>query len=205
MRGALEIGSAASTGARASRRSIAPFVRWYAAPIRIMHIERVATRALPERTLVELRELCDLAYGQPVFDTFGGAEHVLGWERGRLVAHAMWIRRWLQPLGWAPLATAYVELVATHPNDRNRGYATAIMERVAAEIADEEWGALSPATEGLYSRLGWQVWSGPLFVRTPDGLKSTPDDHVMVLPLLRTPALDMQAPLSIEWRPGEVW
>jgi GNAT superfamily N-acetyltransferase len=170
-----------------------------------MHIERVATQSLSANALVELRDLCDTAYGRPVFETFGGGDHLLGRQGGRLICHAMWITRWLQPNGHVPLKTAYVELVATHPNHRKRGYATAIMERVAVEIADAELGGLSPATHGLYERLGWRFWRGPLFARTGGGTLPTPDDRVMVLRLSRTPSLDLQAPLSIEWRPGDVW
>ena len=174
-------------------------------PSTLMHIERVATPALSSSALVEVREVCDLAYGRPVFETFGGGDHVLGRQGGRVVCHAMWITRWLQPNGHAPLRTAYVELVATHPDHRGLGLATAIMERVAVEIADAELGALSPATLGLYARLGWRLWRGPLFARTDAGTVATPDDRVMVLPLARTPPLDLETPLSIEWRPGEVW
>jgi GNAT superfamily N-acetyltransferase len=123
-------------------------------------IERLATRSLSGSALAELRELCDLAYGHRVFETFGGGEHLLGRLGGRLVCHAMWIIRWLQPDGRGPLETAYVELVATHPDHRQRGYATAIMQRLAAEIADAELGALSPATHSLYERLGWCLWRG---------------------------------------------
>lgn len=54
-----------------------------------MHIERVATPDLSEAALAELRDLCDLAYGEPVFETLGGGEHLLGRDRGRLVCHAM--------------------------------------------------------------------------------------------------------------------
>jgi GNAT superfamily N-acetyltransferase len=117
----------------------------------------------------------------------------------------MWITRWLQPQGQRPLKTAYVELVATHPSYRKRGYATAIMERLATEIADQELGGLSPASHRLYERLGWRVWRGPLFARTDSGTLATPGERVMVLPLPRSPLLDLQAALSIEWRPGEVW
>ena len=170
-----------------------------------MHIAHIPTHALSKRDLAQLQVLCDLAYGQPVFETFSGGEHVLGRHQGHLVSHAMWVTRWLQPHGQAPIQTAYVELVATHPDHRRRGYATAIMERVAQEIAGEPLGALSPATPTLYERLGWQLWRGPLFARTQDGLLSTPEDQVMVLRLPRTPPLDLGVALSVEWRPGEVW
>lgn len=170
-----------------------------------MHIERVATQSLSPSALAEVRALCELAYGRPVFETFGGGEHLLGWQDGHLICHAMWITRWLQPRAQSPLETAYVELVATHPDYRNRGHATAIMQRLALEIADQELGGLSPATPGLYERLGWHFWRGPLFARIEGGVRATPEERVMVLPLARTPPLDLEAPLSIEWRPGEVW
>jgi len=174
-------------------------------PFPIVDIERIATESLSASALAAIRELCDLAYGKPVFETFTGGEHLLGRYRGRLVAHAMWITRWLQPQGHAPLKTAYVKLVATHPRHRLRGYATAIMERVAVEIANEELGGLSPASHRLYERLGWRFWRGPLFTRTAGGTLPTPGERVMVLQLSRTPPLDFQAPMSIEWRRGEVW
>jgi aminoglycoside 2'-N-acetyltransferase I len=168
-------------------------------------IERVDSQSLSESDLSQVRALCDLAYGEPVFETFGGGVHLLGRHHGQLICHAMWVTRWLQPGTRPPLETAYVELVATHPDHRKRGHATDLMERLAEEIADYELGGLSPATLGLYERLGWQHWHGPLFARTDRGTILTPDEHVMVLPLLRTPPLDFGAPLSVEWRPGEVW
>jgi GNAT superfamily N-acetyltransferase len=170
-----------------------------------MDIDIVPATALSDGLLNEVRTLCDLAYGQPVFDTFAGGVHILGRYQGQLVSHAMWIRRWLQPEGSRPLKTAYVELVATHPAHRHCGYATAIMSRLAAEIADEELGALCPATHSLYERLGWSFWRGPLSVRAACGTLPTSEDRVMVLILPRTPPLDLRAPLSIEWRPGEIW
>jgi GNAT superfamily N-acetyltransferase len=170
-----------------------------------MQFQRVETQSLAAGTLADVRALCDLAYGRPVFETFGGGEHVLGWQRGQVICHAMWITRWLQPHGLAPLRTAYVELVATHPRCRRRGYATAIMEQVAASIADAELGALSPATLGLYERLGWRLWRGPMFARTDAGDLPTPNEQVMVLPLPRSPDLDVEASISVEWRTGEIW
>ena len=72
-------------------------------------------------------------------------------------------------------------------------------------VADYELAALSPATEGLYARLGWRFWRGPLSIRTETGLIPTPDEQVMFLRLPKTPPLDDTLPLSAEWRPGEVW
>jgi GNAT superfamily N-acetyltransferase len=117
----------------------------------------------------------------------------------------MWVTRWLQLGEQRPLKTAYVELVATAPAMQGRGYASALLERFPSLVRDYELAALSPATEELYARLGWRSWRGPLSVRRDGGLISTPEERVMVLALPRTPPLDFDLPLSVEWRPGEVW
>jgi GNAT superfamily N-acetyltransferase len=117
----------------------------------------------------------------------------------------MWITRWLQPESRAPLKTAYVEMVATYPAEQGRGYATQLLRALMPHLATYELAALCPATEGLYARLGWWFWRGPLSARK-DGTKvSTPEERVMISPFPRTPALDPDEPLSVEWRAGEVW
>ena len=80
------------------------------------------------------------------------------------------------------------------------------MKRVADEIQDFDLSALSPFSVAYYERLGWQLWRGPLFLRTDSGLIRTPrDGDVMILRLPRTPNLDVNAPLSVERREGELW
>lgn len=156
-----------------------------------------------------VRALCDSAYGEDLADYFeaiGPGEHLLGWQDGVLASHLMWVTRWLQPGDGPLLRTAYVELVATAPAMRGRGYATALLEYFPSQVADFDIAALGPATESLYSRLGWRYWRGPLAVRTAEGRVPTPEERIMVLELPRTPVLDPELPLSVEWRPGEeVW
>lgn len=153
--------------------------------------------------------LCTRAYGEdmePTFSTFSDPTHVLGFYNGSLVSHALWITRLLQAGNLPPLRTAYVEAVATDPAWRNRGFATAIMRRIAAEVQDFDLAALSPFDMSYYSRLGWEKWQGPLFIRTQNGLEPSPEDEiVMILRLSKTPPLDLTQPLSAEWRKGELW
>ena len=163
---------------------------------------------LSEHEYSEILALCSRAYRQdyrPFLETFGGATHILGRYHGLLVTHALWVTRWLQCAILPTLRTAYVEAVATDESYRNRGFAKAIMRRLAEEINDFDLGALSPAEHGLYTRLGWRLWRGPLFIRTSEGLVPTPNEQVMVLSLPNTPVLDLDAPLSTEWREGELW
>jgi aminoglycoside 2'-N-acetyltransferase I len=171
-------------------------------------IEHVETQDLSPEEATAVVVLCDAAYGcatQPMFDELGAGHHLLGRSDGVLVSHLMWITRWLQPAGLAPLRTAYIEMVATHPTHHGRGHASRLLEHLVPYAADYEVAALSPATEGLYRRLGWRLWEGPLFTRKDGHAVPTPYERVMVLVGPHSPDLDFRVALSVEWRPGEVW
>ncbi len=153
--------------------------------------------------------LCNRAYGEELgllFETFVGATHALGYVGGRLVSHALWVTRYLCVGDGLLLRTAYVELVATDPGYRGRGFASALLKRLALEIQEFDLAALSPSDPAFYARLGWELWRGPLLIRTESGLLASPaDEQVMILRLPKTPPLDLSAPLSAEWRAGELW
>jgi aminoglycoside 2'-N-acetyltransferase I len=172
----------------------------------VLHVDQLT----PEQ-LAEIHAFCQRAYAvydvdlEPLFRTFTDTTHVIGWWGSAMVSHAMWVTRWLQPSDQPPLRTAYVEMVATEPEFQGRGFATAVMRRLASAIDDFEMGGLSPAEPMLYTKLGWVFWQGPLFIRTQDSLISTPDGSVMILRLPGTPTLDLTLPLSAEWREGELW
>jgi aminoglycoside 2'-N-acetyltransferase I len=155
-----------------------------------------------------LVDVCSAAYEEP-FDPImrqsRPASHVLGFCDGDLVAHAYWEDRTLEVAGAGLLHTAYVEGVATLPSHQRRGFASAVLRHLATAITDYELAALSPSDPRFYERLGWQLWRGPLAIRSESGLVSTPDEEVMILLLPRTPRLDLDAPLSANWRPGELW
>ena len=174
--------------------------------LEVLHVDQLT----PER-VAEIRALCKRAYAiydvdlEPLFQTFTDTTHVIGWWGSVIVSHAMWVTRWLQPGNQPALRTAYVEMVATEPQFQGRGFATAVMDRLATVIHDFELGGLSPAEPMLYTKLGWVSWQGPLSIRTQDGLISTPDGSVMILRLPKTPPLDLTSPLSAEWRDGELW
>ena len=104
------------------------------------------------------------------------------------------------------MRTAYVEAVATDAEYRNRGFASAIMKHLIGEIQDYDMAALSPSSVAFYERLGWELWRGPLFIRKNDNfISSINDEEVMIFRLPKTPVLDIHAPLSAEWREGELW
>jgi aminoglycoside 2'-N-acetyltransferase I len=173
-----------------------------------LKIDVVRADRLPPGLLDAIHVLCNRAYEEDLeylFSTFKQATHVLGFLDGTLVSHAMWVTRWLQPEAGPRLRTAYVEMVATEPHYQGRGFASAVMQGLARAITGFELGGLCPARPGLYARLGWVFWRGPLSIRTPEGLTPTPEERVMILRLPKTPTLDLDSPLSAEWREGELW
>lgn len=174
-----------------------------------LQITVVQGRSLSAFARKQIIAFCSRAYGEdmePVFATFSEPTHVLAYHNGALVGHALWITRFLQAGSPPLLRTAYVEAVATDPTWRKRGFAAAVMRRIAAEVRDFDLAALSPFDVGYYTKLGWELWRGPLAIRTPNGLEPTPEDEtVMILRLPKTPPLDLAGPLSAEWREGELW
>jgi aminoglycoside 2'-N-acetyltransferase I len=156
----------------------------------------------------DIASLCSAAYGEE-FDDYlemlSGPVHVLARLSENLVSHAAWVTRWLQVDDGKLLRTAYVEAVATAPAYQGRGLASAVMRELVRHLEDYDLGALSPSDAMFYERLGWEVWHGPLAVRTKDGLQPTPDEQVMIYRLARTPSLDSSRLLTAEWREGEVW
>jgi aminoglycoside 2'-N-acetyltransferase I len=172
----------------------------------VLDVSPASQLARPQRA--EIIELCSIAYEEDfsrVFDELVNSVHVRARVNGELVSHAAWVTRWLQPNGGRPLRTAYVEAVATSPPHQRNGYATAVMRELQACVEDWELGALSPFDVAYYERFGWEVWRGPLAIRTEGGLLPTPDETVMILRLARTPPLDLDAQLTAEWRIGELW
>lgn len=173
-----------------------------------MRIEHLSSAELSPDTWTRLIRLCDAAYEESTAEYFaniGPGEHLLGWEGDELVSHLMWVPRFLQAGSGPTLSTAYVEMVATASAWRNRGLATQLLEELPALLGGYEIAALAPATDNLYLRLGWRLWMGPLLTRHDGALVSEPEERVMLLALPGTPNLVWEEPLSIEWRPGEVW
>ena len=82
--------------------------------------------------------------------------------------------------------------------------------RAVAKVLDGryELGALDTGLTSFYERLGWEVWRGRTTMRTDCGMIGTPKEDGMVM-VRRTPTtpsdLDLDAPISCDWRSGDVW
>jgi aminoglycoside 2'-N-acetyltransferase I len=177
-------------------------------------VRRSATDELSSSEVAGLRRLFDAAWGEGAErftdDDWGhaaGGVHFILDDGGETVAHASVVERELH-IGGHRLATGYVEAVATRPSHQRRGHASALLREVGAYI-DQTFrlGALDTGRPTLYQRLGWVVWEGPTFVRTDAGLIRTEEEDGQVLVRLTptSPELDLSAPISCDWRPGDVW
>jgi aminoglycoside 2'-N-acetyltransferase I len=180
-----------------------------------VRIRRLLTDALSSSEVESIRALLEAAFWDEEEERFTeddwqhsiGGIHVVLDVDDEIVAHASVVQRELRVAG-RPLRTGYVEAVATAPAHQRRGYGTQVMQAIGAEIrAEYELGALGTGEIEFYERLGWRVWRGPTSVRTGDGERRTPDEDggIMVLLVPLTPAIELDAPISCEWRPGDVW
>jgi aminoglycoside 2'-N-acetyltransferase I len=179
-------------------------------------IREVESAALDEREIDAIRALMDRAFGDGeerfTDDDWAharGGRHFLLEVDGDLVGHASVVERELH-VGGRPVRTGYVEAVAIEPARQGAGFGSALMEPVQADIlARFELGALGTGRHTFYERLGWLTWRGPSAVRTETGEHRTPDEDgdILVLETPSTPIrpLDLDAPISCDWRPGDVW
>jgi aminoglycoside 2'-N-acetyltransferase I len=134
-----------------------------------------------------------------------GGIHVLAYREHELVSHAVVTTRWLQPEGLPLLRTAYIDAVATLPAYQGQGIGSALMRHLASLLADFEIGCLETDRVSFYARVGWELWRGPLAGRRASELLPTPDQKgIMILRLARTPPLDLDSLLVIEYA-GRIW
>ena len=178
-------------------------------------LRRLATDDLTQPDTAAIRALLVGAFGLDEEERFtdhdwdhatGGVHFVLDVE-GEIVAHASVVERELHVDGRA-LRTGYVEAVATASDRQGLGLGSLLMTEVTAYIRDRfELRALGTGRHRFYERLGWMAWRGPSFVRTTEGIRRTPDEDgdILVLPTPASPPLDPDAPISCDWRPGDVW
>jgi aminoglycoside 2'-N-acetyltransferase I len=178
-------------------------------------LRQLSTDELDPALVMEIRALMVAAFGtgedhgftdQDWANSLGGVHFVLD-EGAVVVAHASVVERELH-VDRRPLRTGYVEAVAVALDRQGHGLGSALMAAVGTHIRDAfELGALSTGRPSFYERLGWQVWEGPTVVRTSNGSRPTPDDDgsILVLATPSSPRLDRAAPISCEWRPGDVW
>jgi aminoglycoside 2'-N-acetyltransferase I len=178
--------------------------------IKGISITSARTEDLDTDTRSSIIQVCIAAHHEEDFQHLfsyvpSGGLHVLAYRDEHLVGHAAVTTRWLQPEGQPVLKTAYVDAVATHPSHQRQGIGRAVMRHLAEVISDYEIACLETERVSFYTQLGWEEWRGALAGRQGTELIPTPDQKgIMILRLARTPPLDLDRPLTIEYD-GRIW
>ena len=169
--------------------------------------------ALSDAEWAELTALCVAAFEEPwdgYWESVGPGRHVIARDAaGAIQAHAAIVHRILYP-GALVVPAGYVEAVAVLPDRQRGGVGTEVMKVIDSLIDDEyQLGALGTGSQAFYERLGWEAWRGPTWIRNRDGSlerSASEDGGIMVYRTATTPReLDLDAPIAVDWRPGEVW
>jgi aminoglycoside 2'-N-acetyltransferase I len=177
-----------------------------------LSVTSAKTEDLNAATRASIIQLCVAAHHEEDFNNLftyvpSGGWHFLAYRDEHLVSHALVTTRWLQPAGQPVLKTAYVDAVATSPTYQGQGCGSALLRRLASEIERVYVIAcLETERPAFYTRLGWEIWCGPLAGRSEQGLIPTPEQRgIMVLRLPQTPALNLDQELTIECQTGRIW
>jgi aminoglycoside 2'-N-acetyltransferase I len=173
-------------------------------------VTAVRTEELNPDTRASIIHVCRTAHQEDDFIRLfsyipAGGIHVLAYREQELVSHAVVTTRWLQPEGLPVLRTAYVDAVATLPAYQGQRIGSTLMRHLAQLLADFEIACLATDRVSFYAQLGWEAWRGPLAGRRATQLLPTPDQKgIMILRLARTPPLDLDRLLVIEYA-GRIW
>jgi aminoglycoside 2'-N-acetyltransferase I len=176
-------------------------------------IRTARTAELDAATRRVVIDVCLAAHNEPDFENLfrylpPDGLHILGYLGERLVSHAVLTTRWLQPEGYEILNSAWVDAVATLPEEQGRGYGSAVMRHLAAVIAPdyEIAGLHTDDKQHFYAQVDWELWRGALAGRGEnDELVFTPEQQgIMILRLPHTPPLNLDGLLTIEIS-GRIW
>ena len=186
-----------------------PFLRELRMPSRF-YLRTRSTRQLDAVVRAAIVELCTAAYQEDFSRLFyylpTDGLHFIAYFDEELVSHAVVTTRWVQPERLPVLRAAYVDAVATLPAYQRRGFGTAVMRELIANISAYDIACLKTDRMGFFERLGWQRWRGPRAGRSGSELIRTPDQqNIMVLRLANTPPLDLDRALTIEAQAGRIW
>src|SRR5512139_1017062 len=141
--------------------------------IRLRH-----TRQLDAATRATIVELCTEAhqvdFSRLFFYLPTDGLHFLVYRDDQIVSHAVVTTRWIQPGVLPLLRAAYVTAVATLPAYQRRGYGSAVLRELAANIGDYDIAYLEAEQTAFFQSLGWERWRGPCLTRAGEQLIPIP-------------------------------
>jgi aminoglycoside 2'-N-acetyltransferase I len=154
-----------------------------------------------------LEEVFEGDFGAADWEHSLGGMHAFAWVGDALVGHGSVVQRRMLHNGRA-LRCGYVEGVGVRADQRRRGHGGAVMAALESVIRSAyDLGALGSTELGepFYRSRGWLAWTGPLSALTPTGLRDTPEEQGAIYVFPGVIPLDLSAPLTCDWRDGDVW
>ncbi|MFC5896845.1 GNAT family N-acetyltransferase [Streptomyces ramulosus] len=179
-------------------------------PTRNATLSLAHTSALSPATRLAARALLDDVFDgldDTDWDHALGGVHALLHDGDELIGHAAVIPRRLLHGGRA-LRCGYVEGVGVRADRRGQGHGATLMTALEHVVRQAyELGALSASdtATGFYAARDWHLWRGPSSALTPAGIRPTPDEDGSLYVLPVSASLDPDAPLTCDWRDGDVW
>lgn len=169
-----------------------------------------ATHELSPGELDELRQMLERAfegdYDATSWEHCLGGSHFMLRYKDELVSHAALVPRLLEQ-GDRRLRGVYGESMATVPELHGKGVGSVVAAMAVAAINLEyEIGAFGASRYHFYERMGARRWTGPTFVKTPDGRRPAAPARGAVMVLLSADsAVDIDGDLTTDWREGDIW
>ena len=177
----------------------------------LSNIRSFSTAEASEDLLEQIRTLVfeafDGTFSDEDWDHSLGGQHFIVIEDDTVLSHAAVVERTIEVAG-RRFRTGYLEGVATTAARQGEGLGSiAVAEATRSVSKGFEMGALSTGRQGFYARLGWERWAGPSFVRkgAEDIRTEGDDDGLMILRFGLSESIDLAAPISCEFRSGDVW
>jgi len=178
----------------------------------LLTLQTHCTRDLDDAARAEIIRVCSDAFQDDASILFKllpqDGLHILGFLGDELVAHAVRTTRWVELADLPILKTAYIDAVATVGRYQGCGFGSVVMRSIAEEIFQEDYQlcALETDRPGFYTRLGWELWLGPLYGRKEGEVVPNPEalGHVLVLRTPGTPEIDPCSEMIIQFD-GRFW
>jgi aminoglycoside 2'-N-acetyltransferase I len=159
------------------------------------------------RVLLDAAFECDFSDGD--WQNSCGGWRILGFQGGRLVAHAALVGRPMLVDGQMA-EVGYVEAIAVDPEYRGRGIGLGLIAAVnQLATAHFELSMLSTDEHEFYARTGWMRFAGKSFVAkdafTWDSQRSADEDDLLMF--LTRPGESTAGPLRVVCQPraGDAW
>ena len=177
-----------------------------------LNVSFIRTVSLSNEERAEIMRVCCEAFGGPFDELFDlvapTGVHVLARLDDCLVSHAVITERRFRIGDLPVMRAAYIDAVATLPGEQRKGYGSEVM-RKTVEYASVEFDIAGLATvlDHWYGNMGWEHWKGELGLDDGGAVTVTEnlEERVMIHRLPATPAVDVNARLIADWRPGGGW